>query len=56
VTALNGKVVIETASSRGIGRAIALRLSRDGSAVVVNYISSPEKAKALVQEVIASID
>jgi 3-oxoacyl-[acyl-carrier protein] reductase len=53
MSALNGKVAIVTASSRGIGRAIAQRLSREGAAVVVNYVASPEKAEAVVQEIIA---
>jgi 3-oxoacyl-[acyl-carrier protein] reductase len=48
---LTGKVAIVTASSRGIGRAVAKRLSRDGAAVVVNYVSSPDKAEAVVQEI-----
>jgi 3-oxoacyl-[acyl-carrier protein] reductase len=54
VSNLTGKVAIVTASSRGIGRAVALRLSRDGAAVAVNYVSSPEKAEAVVQEIIAN--
>jgi 3-oxoacyl-[acyl-carrier protein] reductase len=53
MSSLNRKVAIVTASSRGIGRAIAQRLSREGAAVVVNYVSSPEKAEAVVQEIIA---
>jgi 3-oxoacyl-[acyl-carrier protein] reductase len=53
MTALTGKVAIVTASSRGISRAIAQRLSRDGTAVVVNYVSSPEKAEAVVQDITA---
>ena len=51
MTKLTGKVAIVTASSRGIGRAVALRLSRDGAAVAVNYIASPDKAQAVVQEI-----
>jgi 3-oxoacyl-[acyl-carrier protein] reductase len=53
MSSLTGKVAIVTASSRGIGRSIALRLGRDGAAVAVNYIASPEKAEVVVQEIIA---
>jgi 3-oxoacyl-[acyl-carrier protein] reductase len=53
MSSLTGKVAIVTASSRGIGRAIALRLGRDGAAVAVNYVASPEKAEAVVQEITA---
>jgi 3-oxoacyl-[acyl-carrier protein] reductase len=51
MTNLTGKVAIVTASSRGIGRAVALRLSKDGATVAVNYIAAPEKAHAVVQEI-----
>jgi 3-oxoacyl-[acyl-carrier protein] reductase len=51
MTRLTGKIAIVTASSRGIGRAVAKRLSRDGAKVVVNYVASPEKAEALVKEI-----
>jgi 3-oxoacyl-[acyl-carrier protein] reductase len=54
MSSLTGKVAIVTASSRGIGRSIALRLGRDGAAVAVNYVASPEKAEAVVKEIIAS--
>ncbi len=54
MSSLTGKVAIVTASSRGIGRSIALRLGRDGAAVAVNYVASPEKAEAVVNEIIAS--
>jgi 3-oxoacyl-[acyl-carrier protein] reductase len=53
MTVLTGKVAIVTASSRGIGRAIAQRLAKDGAAVAVNYVASPEKAEAVVQEITA---
>ena len=33
---LDGKVAIVTGSGRGIGQQVALRLARDGAAVVVN--------------------
>ncbi|WP_026100933.1 SDR family oxidoreductase [Synechococcus sp. PCC 7336] len=51
MTSLTGKVAIVTASSRGIGQAIAKRLSRDGAVVAVNYVSSTDKAEAVVQEI-----
>lgn len=54
MSSLTGKVAIVTASSRGIGRSTALRLGRDGAAVAVNYVASPEKAEAVVKEIIAN--
>lgn len=45
---LNGKVALVTASSRGIGRAIALRLSRDGASVVINYQANEAAAAEVV--------
>jgi 3-oxoacyl-[acyl-carrier protein] reductase len=50
---LTEKIAIVTASSRGIGRAIAHRLGQEGAAVAVNYISSPDKAEAVAQEITA---
>ncbi|MDX1944652.1 MAG: 3-ketoacyl-ACP reductase [Pirellulaceae bacterium] len=40
-----------TGASRGIGRAIALRLARDGFAVAVNYFSSRAGADEVVAEI-----
>lgn len=42
------KVAIVTGASRGIGRAIALRLARDGFAVVVNYAGNRAEAESAV--------
>ena len=41
---LDGKMALITGSSRGIGRAIALRLAREGADVVIHYNSSSEEA------------
>jgi 3-oxoacyl-[acyl-carrier protein] reductase len=54
MSSLTGKVAIVTASSRGIGKAIAQRLAKDGAAVAVNYVASPEKAEDVVKEIIAN--
>lgn len=45
------KVAIVTGSSRGIGRAVALRLARDGHNVVINYQNNAAKAQEVVDEI-----
>ncbi|WP_051322098.1 3-oxoacyl-[acyl-carrier-protein] reductase [Alicyclobacillus contaminans] len=42
---VEGRVAIVTGSSRGIGRAIAVELGRDGGCVVVNYAGREEEAR-----------
>ena len=43
---LKGKIALVTGSSRGIGRAIALALARDGADVAVNYFDREAEAEA----------
>jgi len=46
-----GKVAVVTGGSRGIGRAIALRLAAAGAKVVVNYNSNETAANEVVRQV-----
>jgi len=48
---LKGKVAVVTGASKGIGAAIAKRLSASGAAVVVNYSSSEEDADRVVADI-----
>ena len=45
------KSVIVTGASRGIGRAVATRLARDGFAIVVNYAGNAAKADEVTSEI-----
>ena len=46
---LEGKVAIITGGSKGIGRATAIRLARDGAKVVINYSSDTSAAEEVVK-------
>ena len=46
-----GKIAVVTGASKGIGRACALRLAKDGMTVVVNYSHSDEEAAKAVEEI-----
>ena len=53
MTRLDGKKAFVTGGTRGIGRAIALRLARSGCDVAVNYLRSrkpAEETAALIEE------
>ena len=48
---LNGKIALITGASRGIGRAIAYELAKQGADVIINYRGSEDKAKDLAEEI-----
>ncbi|TMB76454.1 MAG: 3-oxoacyl-ACP reductase FabG [Chloroflexi bacterium] len=47
---IDGAVVVVTGGARGIGRAIAEEIGREGARVVVNYAKSKEAAEDLVAQ------
>ena len=51
---LKGKVAVVTGGSRDIGRAIAVKLAKEGAKVVVNYYNSEAGAKETVDEIKAA--
>ena len=51
---LDGKVAVVTGGSRGIGRAVSLRLASLGARVYVNYVSRSDAADAVVSEIVAA--
>jgi 3-oxoacyl-[acyl-carrier protein] reductase len=48
---LQDQVAVVTGGSRGIGRAIALMLAKEGASVCINYTSSDDKAKEVQNEI-----
>ena len=48
---LNGKNALVTGASRGLGRAIALRLAREGARLGVNYVAQRQQAEAVATEI-----
>ena len=48
---LTGQTAVVTGANSGIGRAIALALGRAGADVVINYVSAPEEAERVAEEI-----
>ena len=48
------KIAVVTGASRGIGRAIALRLAKEGAFVILNFNGSEERAREVVAEIEAA--
>ncbi len=48
---LEGQVALVTGGSRGIGKAIATRLAKDGADIIINYKSDEDSAKSMAAEI-----
>lgn len=51
ISMLDNKVALVTGGAKGIGRAVALELARNGAKVAINYNTSEKAAKELVKEI-----
>ncbi|MBU0943354.1 MAG: 3-oxoacyl-[acyl-carrier-protein] reductase [Proteobacteria bacterium] len=51
---LNGKNALVTGGSRGIGRAVCIRLGAMGAHVYINYVSNPDAAEETRQAIVAA--
>jgi 3-oxoacyl-[acyl-carrier protein] reductase len=49
---LSGKNALVTGASRGIGAGVAIELARQGARVAITYWSSPDRARAVVQQIV----
>jgi NAD(P)-dependent dehydrogenase (short-subunit alcohol dehydrogenase family) len=48
---LNNKIALVTGASRGIGRASALALAKEGAHIIAHYNSASDEAQTLVKEI-----
>ena len=53
---LKGKIAVVTGASRGIGRAIAVKLAAEGAVVIINYNRSKDEAEKVKEQIEASGD
>ncbi|MGA0241948.1 MAG: SDR family oxidoreductase [Candidatus Marinamargulisbacteria bacterium] len=47
----DGKIALVTGASRGIGRAIALQLAKEGAEIILNYRRSKTECESVLQEI-----
>jgi 3-oxoacyl-[acyl-carrier protein] reductase len=51
---LTDKIAVITGASRGIGREIAFEFARRGATVVINHLTNPEAAQAVVDQIVSN--
>lgn len=50
---LQGKIALVTGASKGIGKAIAIELAKEGATVVINYSKDDKAAESTLEEIIS---
>ena len=48
------KIALVTGGSRGIGKAVCLKLASEGYHVIINYVSNDEAARATLEQITAA--